>query len=63
MKMKLMQTADLDSLYDEDDCYGGFVPKQKKQVESDIRPIRDNKQQDRSKLREAKRSWDKIENS
>ena len=60
MKMKLAQTNDLDSLYDDEDSYGGFIPKQKKQKESEVNPRQDKLKQDRSKLREAKRTWEEV---
>lgn len=58
MKIKLTQTNDLDSLYDDEDSYGGFIPKQKKQKESEVNPRQDKLKQDRNKLREAKRTWE-----
>jgi len=60
MKMKLAQTNDLDSLYDDEDSYGGFIPKQKKQKESEVNTRQDKLKQDRSKLREAKRTWEGV---
>jgi len=60
MKMKLAQTNDLDSLYDDEDSYGGFIPKQKKQKESEVNTRQDKLKQDRSKLREAKRTWEEV---
>ena len=60
MKMKLAQTNDLDSIYDDEDSYGGFIPKQKKQKESEVNTRQDKLKQDRSKLREAKRTWEEV---
>ena len=44
----------LDELYDDENSYGGFVPMQKKQKETEVKPSKDKQKQDRSKLREAK---------
>ena len=51
--MNIKNCSTLDDLYDNEDYYGGFIPKQKKQKETEVKPSKDKQKQDRSKLREA----------
>ena len=53
----------LDEIYDDENSYGGFVPMQKKQKETEVKPSKDKYKQDWSKLREAKRLWEETGNS
>jgi len=55
--------TNLDELYDDENSYGGFVPMQKKQKETEVKPSKDKQKQDRSKLREAKRDWKELNNA
>ena len=53
----------LDELYDDEDSYGGFVPMQKKQKETEVKPVNNKDKKDRYKLREAKRNWEEVNNA
>lgn len=51
---------DLDNMYEDEDCYGGYIHNQKKSKDKDVIKQRDKSKQDRNKLREAKRTWEEV---
>ena len=51
---------DFDSMYEDEDNYGGYIPNQKKSKDKDASKQRDKSKQDRNKLREAKRTWEEV---
>ena len=61
--MQLTLCNNLNDLYDNEDSYGGFIPMPKKQKETEVKPVNDKNKKDRYKLREAKRTWEEVNNA